>query len=492
MLLLERVRQFVRRHGLAGRDTHVVVALSGGSDSVALTHILRDLQTEGELRVVGLAHFNHQLRHAADEDERFCRRLAESLGWPICVEREDVAARARLERRSVESAARTARHAFFERARAHFAAHAVALGHTRDDQAETFLLRLTRGAGLRGLAAMHPRNGVLIRPLLSCRRDELRAYLAEAGITYVEDESNADVSIPRNRVRAELIPFLEDRFNPRIVDVLADEADLVREILQWIQSEADKLLARSLKPQVSGPPSSGVSPDTSDFRLETSYLEIDALMAAPPALRQFALWQAMSAVAGGRPVSFEHVQSALHLLESAEGGAADLPGHRLERKGALLVLTGRPPGVSGRQVRQDGTNFFDYELSIPGEVVVPAIGSVVSAETLPAGVSDPRVLSGDPTVAVVRADLCGGRWRVRNRHPGDRFRPLGLDGRKKLQDFFVDQKVPRQERDRVPLVVNEAGRIVWVAGYGIDEMFRVTDPAQAVVILRLKLLGGPA
>jgi tRNA(Ile)-lysidine synthase len=491
MQLLERVRQFLRRHGLAGRDTHVVVALSGGSDSVALTHILRDLQTEGELRVVGLAHFNHQLRHAADEDERFCRRLAESLGWPICVEREDVAARARLERRSVESAGRTARHAFFERARAHFAAHAVALGHTRDDQAETFLLRLTRGAGLRGLAAMHPRNGVLIRPLLSCRRDELRAYLAEAGITYVEDESNADVSIPRNRVRAELIPFLEDRFNPRIVDVLADEADLVREILQWIQSEADKLLARSLKPQVSSPPSSDVSPVGSDFRLETSYLEIDSLMTAPPALRQFALWQAMGAVAGGRPVSFEHVQSALRLLESAEGGAADLPGHRLERKGALLVLTGRPPGASGRRVRQDGKNFFDHELSIPGEVVVPSIGSVVSAETLPAGVSDPRVLSGDPTVAVVRADLCSGRWRVRNRHPGDRFRPLGLDGRKKLQDFFVDHKVPRQERDRVPLVVNEAGRIVWVAGYGIDEMFRVTDPAQAVVILRLKLLGGP-
>jgi len=490
MQLLDRVRQFIRRHDLAAGDTRVVGALSGGSDSVALTHILRDLQAEGDLRVVGLAHFNHQLRHAADEDERFCRRLAESLGWPICVEREDIAARAALERRSVESAARTARHAFFERARAHFAANVVALGHTRDDQAETFLLRLTRGAGPRGLAAMHPRNGVLIRPLLSCRRDELRSYLAEAGIIHVEDESNADVSIPRNRVRAELIPFLEDRFNPRIVDILAAEADLVREILQWIQTEADKLLARSLKPQVPSRPGTGIVADTSDFRLETSYLEVDALMAAPPALRQFALWQAMSAAAGGRPVSFEHVQSALRLLESA-GGTADFPGHRLERKGIWLVLTGRSPGISGRQVQQHGTNFFDFELSIPGEVVVPSIGSVVSAETLPTGVSDPRALSRDPTVAVVRADLCSGRWRVRNRHPGDRFRPVGLDGRKKLQDFFVDQKVPRQERDRVPLVVNEAGRIVWVAGYGIDEMFRVTDTAQAVVILRLKLLGGP-
>jgi tRNA(Ile)-lysidine synthase len=488
--LLDRVRQFVRRHQLAGRDTDVVVALSGGSDSVALTHILRDLQTERELRVVGLAHFNHQLRDAADEDEQFCRRLAESLGWPICVEREDVAARARLERRSLESAARAARHAFFERARTHFAAHAVALGHTRDDQAETFLLRLVRGAGLRGLAGMHPRNGLLIRPLLSCRRDELRAYLVQAGTSYVDDESNADVSIPRNRVRAELIPFLEDRFNPRIVDVLADEADLVRDILQWIQAEADKLLARSHRPREAGRPSSGPGSDASDFRLETSYLTIDTLMAAPPALRQFALWQAMNTAAVGRPVSFEHVQSALRLLESP-GGTVDFPGHRLERQGGLLVLTGRPPGVSGR-VRQHGTNFFEHELSIPGEVVVPSIGSVVSAESSPAGASDTRALSADPTVAVVRADLCSGHWRVRNRHPGDRFRPLGMGGQKKLQDFFVDHKVPRQQRDRVPLVVNEAGRIVWVAGYGIDEMFRVTDPAQAVVILRLKLLGGPA
>jgi tRNA(Ile)-lysidine synthase len=338
---------------------------------------------------------------------------------------------------------------------------------------------------------MYPRNGVLIRPLLSCRRDELRAYLAEAGITYVDDESNADVSIPRNRVRAELIPFLENRFNPRIVDVLADEADLVREILQFVQTEADKLLARSLRPPVAGRPSTGISADPSDLRPETSYLDVDTLLAGAPALRQFALWQAMSAAAGGRPISFEHVQSAFRLLESAEGGAADLPGQRLERKGDLLVLTGRPPGQS-RRVRQDGTNFFDHELSIPGEVVVPSIGSVVSAETFPAGVADPRAWSGDPTVAVVRADLCSGRWRVRNRNPGDRFRPIGLGGRKKLQDFFVDHKVPRRERDRVPLVVNEAGRIVWVAGYGIDEMFRVTDPAQAVVILRLKLLGGPA
>src|ERR1700730_18632980 len=240
--LLDRVRQFIRRHALAGRDTRVVVALSGGSDSVALAHIIRHLDAAGELRAVGVAHFNHQLRDSAYRDERFCADLAASFGWPLCVECEDVAARARREHRSLEHAARTARHAFFERARARVDAGVIALGHTRDDQAETFLLRLLRGAGPRGLASMHPRHGAIVRPLLACRRAELRAYLDARNLAFVEDESNRDTSIPRNRVRAELLPMLETRFNPAIVDVLADEAEMARDMWLWMDGLADELL----------------------------------------------------------------------------------------------------------------------------------------------------------------------------------------------------------------------------------------------------------
>src|SRR5207237_6429780 len=142
--------------------------------------------------------------------------LANDLGFPIVVDTEDVAARARRERRSLEDAARAARYEFFDRARERLNAQVVALGHTRDDQAETFLLRLVRGAGPRGLAAMHPRHGFIVRPLIDCRRGELRAYLNEQHVSYVDDETNTDVAIPRNRVRAELIPLLESRFNPGI------------------------------------------------------------------------------------------------------------------------------------------------------------------------------------------------------------------------------------------------------------------------------------
>src|SRR4051812_34304969 len=238
MLVIERVRQFVGRYNLIRPGARVLAAVSGGSDSVALVHILRALAEARELILVGVAHFNHQLRHAADDDERFVADLALSLGLPFLADREDVSARARREHRSIEDAARAARHAFFERARAASAADVVALGHTRDDQAETVLLRLTRGAGPRGLGGMHPKNGAIVRPLLDSRRHDLRSWLADHSLSFVEDESNLDVSIPRNRVRAELMPLLERRFNPAIVDALADHADLSRETWTWMSGAA--------------------------------------------------------------------------------------------------------------------------------------------------------------------------------------------------------------------------------------------------------------
>src|SRR6185436_9037099 len=171
----------------------------------ALTHLCNELDRRGECRLVGLAHFNHQLREHAERDETFCVSLAESLGRPVIVDRANVREIAGQERRSIEDAARTARHAALERARLQLGADVVALGHTRDDQAETFLLRLLRGAGPRGLGSMRPRRGHIIRPLLDCRRANLKMYLRERELPYVEDETNDDVSIPRNRVRAELL-----------------------------------------------------------------------------------------------------------------------------------------------------------------------------------------------------------------------------------------------------------------------------------------------
>ncbi|MCU1381619.1 MAG: tRNA(Ile)-lysidine synthase [Acidobacteria bacterium] len=471
MDLLPRVREYIRRHDLIGPDTRVLAAVSGGSDSIALVHLLRALADAGELRLTGIAHFNHQLRPAADDDERFAAAIAASLDLPFHADREDVAACAARDRRSLEDAAHTARHAFFARARRAAGADAVALGHTRDDQAETVLLRLTRGAGPRGWSGMHPRNGDIVRPLLACRRGDLRAWLAERALPFLEDASNQDVSIPRNRIRAELLPLLDARFNPSIVDVLADQADLARDTSAWIDAmaaELDAAIVRRARTADAAP-----------------VCEIDAagLRAAPLPLQRALLWRLMREVAGVRPIAFHHVEAARRLSEEVGGSRVDLPGQRVERIAGTVVLTGRAAGAQGREPADEARAVFRFPLSIPGEVVLTAAGWIVSAD-----VSTSAVLSSGPGLdtAQVRRDLCRGALAVRNRRPGDRFRPVGLDGQKKLQDYFVDRKVPRNRRDSVPLVVDETDRIVWVAGFGIDEAFRVTDPAQAVIILKLR------
>ena len=483
--VFDRVRQFVRQHDLIAPDTRVLAAVSGGSDSVALVHILRDLAAAGELRLIGLAHFNHQLRPSAGDDEQFAAGVAASLGLPFAVDREDVAARASRDRRSVEVAARTARHEFFDRACVTAGADVVALGHTRDDQAETVLLRLARGAGPRGLAGMHPRNGRIVRPLLGCRRQDLRAWLDERQLRFVEDETNQDVSIPRNRVRAELMPLLETRFNPGIVDVLADQAEVAREAWAWMDAMAAELDARIVRRA------------TTAGDAMVREIDVAGLRAAPLALQRAVLWRVMSEVAGRRPIAFGHVDAALRLTDERGETRIDVPGQRLERIGRSLVLTGRVAGAEGRRAPEDPSNLFRFPLSIPGEVALPDAGWVVSAEAMAGGADAGRAgatvgNSVGKDVALVRLDVCRGSLAVRNRRPGDRFQPIGLDGQKKLQDYFVDRKVARAQRDMVPLVVDETDRIVWVAGFGIDEAFRVTDPAQAVIILTLKALGGSA
>jgi tRNA(Ile)-lysidine synthase len=488
MELLDQVRKTIARHALASAGTRVIVALSGGPDSVALAHVLRSLAEAGELELVGLAHLNHQLRDAAAEDARFCQDLARDLDLPLALEQADVGAHARRERRSVEDAAHELRYEFLSRARAHFRADCVALGHTRDDQAETFLLRLMRGAGPRGLGGMYPRNGYIVRPLLGCRRADLGKWLSDRTLPFVQDETNGDVGIPRNRVRAELVPLLETRFNPGIVDVLADEADLAREAWLWMDAMAGDLAARLVRPIVS---------QGSELMYE---MDVTELVALPLALRRAVLWRTMTSVAGLRPISFGHVDAAIRLTDQMGDGRIDVPGQRVDRIGPRLVLTGRSGDAGGRPIAKE-TNLFRYPLSIPGEVALPEAGYLISAEALAADAPSEHVsamMRNDgpgvvgSQVAIVRGDLCVGSLAVRNRRPGDRFRPIGLDGRKKLQDFFVDRKVARATRDAVPIVVDEMDRIVWVAGYGIDEAFRVTDPAQAVLILKLKALGGSA
>ncbi|HUU34589.1 MAG TPA: tRNA lysidine(34) synthetase TilS, partial [Vicinamibacterales bacterium] len=226
MNIAARVRRYVDRHQLWLGGGRVVAAVSGGSDSVSLLWILKDLHDAGAVSLAGVAHLNHQLRTDAAKDEAFCRALAERAGTPFVAARSDIAALAREWRCSVEVAARRARYSFLEQARRAYRAEHIAVAHTRDDQAETVVMRLLRGTGTRGLRGALPARGHVVRPLLDCSRAELRSFLAARGEAWVEDETNADLGHPRNRVRHELLPLLARSYRPSVTRILARTADV--------------------------------------------------------------------------------------------------------------------------------------------------------------------------------------------------------------------------------------------------------------------------
>ena len=483
--LATRTLETLRRHALLRDGRRVLVALSGGADSVALLFLLRELEEAGVLTVVAIAHLNHQLRGAdSDADEAFCIALAARLGLEAIAERADVAAVARKEKRSIEDAARAVRYEFLGRAAEAVGADVIAVAHTLDDQAETFLLRLLRGAGTRGLAAIRPRAGRVIRPLIELEREDLRTYLRGRDELFREDASNTDVSFARNRVRHELMPLLQSRFSPRVTHVLAREAELARQDEEFLAAEAIKLASRIVLTDVAG-----------------VRLDADGLRCAPRALSSRVVHAVLQRLAGTKSIHFEHVQRLLALAEpsSTAGRALSLPGQNAVRVGSEIRL--RPEGAQSRRSRaggaaeaDEGGNSFAFSLSIPGEVVLDGPRLAVGAERLPGPPGSegrPRKWAARGREVGVAASAIHLPLAVRSRRPGDRFRPLGAPGTRKLQDFLVDRKVARNERDTVPLVVDGRDRIVWVVGQTVAEDFRVTDPSQGVILLKVRHLGGP-
>ena len=458
--LVADVQHFATRHQLWRPDTRVVAAVSGGSDSVALLVLLNELHARAALQLIALAHLNHGIRGAdADADEAFCRMLAATRGIPFVSARVDVPALARRDRTSVEVAARRARQRFFEEVRQRQQADRIATAHTADDQAETVLLHLVRGSGARGVGAMPPRRRALVRPLLECSREELRRFLNDAGQDWREDATNRDVSHPRNRVRHELLPYIARHFNPRIAGALARFANLARaddEVLERDATAATIAIVR---------------------RGDELALDATRLRDVPEAIARRVVRDALRA-ATGRDATLADIER-VGAVARGETGAAEVAGLRVEHSGQFVVLVNK----GGRKRQQ--TAQFRFDLPIPGSVewtpggwAVEAVGPITrSGDQSPVGPSN--------EVAIDAAGV-GPAVVVRRRQPGDWIRPLGLGGRKKLQDVLVDRKVPLECRDLVPVVTDVHGRVIWVAGHALAEEFRVTSDTNAVVILKLR------
>jgi tRNA(Ile)-lysidine synthase len=313
--LVAAVDRALRAAGMPPPSSTLVVGLSGGADSVALLDALASLRRRRRFRVVA-AHLDHRLRPGSAEDAAFCAELCRALDVPLRVGGADVRARAASEKGGLEQAARRERYAFLRRVRDEESAFAVAVAHTRDDQAETLLLRLLRGAGATGLAGMRPRSGDVVRPLLGVSRDEVLAHLRERGLEWREDPSNADTAHRRNRVRHELVPYLEERFNPGIRASLARTAAVLADEEAHLRGEADGLLAVAAREDEG-----------------SLVLRRQGLADAPTAVARAAIRQALARAGGLARVGAVHVDGILRLAraKAPSGRRLPLPGGREAR-----------------------------------------------------------------------------------------------------------------------------------------------------------------
>ena len=470
--LAARVFESVSREALIPDGARVAVAVSGGGDSVALWGLLGELAADGRFAIVGMAHLNHQLRgETSDADARFCEGLAARSGSPCIVESIDVAGLALARQMSIEHAGHWARHRFFDRAADRLGATHVALGHTLDDQAETYLLRLLRGAGAAGLSAMRPTRGRIVRPLLAVRRLELREYLAARHVSFREDASNQDERVSRNRVRHDLLPYL-GRYAPRVVEALAREAEIARADDEWLDRATNESAATLVKATETG-------------------IEVDAdgLSALHPALARRVVRRVLADLSD-RGSGFDHIER-LRALAAGSLTRVDLPGCHAERRGRVIHVVPRV----GRELAPEVGEPFDYQLDVPGEVAVPEAGVALGAQwgqmALPGTGQAERSEVGEARCGpAVSVHVESRPLRVRNWRPGDWFRPAGLQGhRKKLQDLFVDRKVERSLRHRVPVVLDARDRVIWVVGLGVSEDFRGTEPPTSMIILTVRPLG---
>ncbi|HET7874810.1 MAG TPA: tRNA lysidine(34) synthetase TilS [Methylomirabilota bacterium] len=450
-----RVLDFIRRHGLCRGGETVLVAVSGGADSVALLDVLSELAPSLQL-ALHVAHVDHGLRAAAAEDARFVEGLCASLGVPFHLARVEVRREPPWD--GLEAEARRARYRALDALARTLHASRIATGHTADDQAETVLMRLCQGSGPRGLAGIAPERGLLIRPLLQVRREEIEAHLRARGLAWVEDTSNRDTRLLRNRIRHEVLPFLAERWGGDVVLRLCRSAALTRAWVIDLERRAGRELDRLGR---HGP--------------EGFVLPVEALRALPGELAAETVRRALAALGETRPLRGAAERGLRRLV------AAETPRRAL-RLGPVVVER------SGRWLRVGPAALPPLEArtwEVPGQLDLPEIGMRLEARCFERApdYAPPR----EPGSVAFDADRVPAALAVRGRRPGDRFVPFGGSPERRLKSLLIDAAVPRWERPRVPLL-EAGGEILWVAGLRRGRAAPVDSGTRRILQVTLRAL----
>ncbi|GAC1424727.1 MAG: tRNA lysidine(34) synthetase TilS [Ktedonobacteraceae bacterium] len=483
----ERVIAYIEQYALLPARGTVVVAVSGGADSLCLSHLFFRLCGQGkrypEIRV-HIAHLNHQLRGNESEQEAMqIARLAELWHLPYTIGISDVPALAQQERRSLEDAARVARYRFLREVAQ---GQPIAIAHHQDDQVETLLLHWIRGGGTASMVGLQPHQQDIIRPLLSVTHAETLAYCEKHGLTPIEDASNNDTRFYRNRIRHDLLPLLET-MNASFRATLLRNAEVIRVDVEWIETQVEQVWSRVIL----------VERDT------TFVLSIPHIRALSLSIQRHLLRRVTSILSAGQsPLEVRHyllIEQLMQREDNIHDVALNLPDALIvKRNNDRLVFQRLDTEETPATFMQQGME-KDILLFVPSSVRLYGTPWRVVAELLPEETLYKvcqalachdwqrvwRLLDATAYTVYLDAEFVGQNLHIRTRRPGDMLQPLGMTHEKKVQDILIDKHIPRDQRDTLPLIFNTEGCPLWLGGVCVDNRARITEHTQHIICLKL-------
>lgn len=459
MEIIKKVRETINKYHMLAQGDHVLVGLSGGPDSVCLLTILHKLKPEFGIHI-SAAYIDHGLR--PDEipyEIELCRDICSSMDIPFTTRPIDVKSYMKEKKMNKQEAARELRYNALYEIAVEKTANKIALGHNADDQAETIIMRLFRGTGPSGLSGMPPVRKHIIRPLIEIERHEIEDFLETEGIGFVIDSSNLKKEYLRNKIRHLIIPEAR-KINMDVVKTLSRTADIFRDEERYFEILVTKTLMKLITRKA-------------DNVIE---LFLSPLEAMDTVILRRVLRRAIDETKGLHGIGFIHIEEIMSLIKSGKSGdRIYLPNDIRVIKGySTIIITSEKPAKLG-----------DYVINSPCETIVKESSMVIRSTIM--SVDEVKDYGDAQKIAVIDADKVHFPMTIRGRLQGDFFYPLGFGKKKKLQDYFVDEKIPRDERDVVPLLICD-NNIVWVIGYRLDERYRVDKDTKRVLKFEIKPL----
>jgi len=455
--MLNHVEKTILKYNLLQKNDRILVAVSGGADSLALLHCLYALKSKYDLILI-VAHLNHMFRGTeADRDAEYVKNIADKLGLQSVIEKANVPEILEQGNFSPQEGARVVRYDFLVKTAQTFSCNKIALGHHKDDQAETVLLNLLKGAGLDGLKGIAPKRDLFIRPLIEVKKDTLEQYCKENNLVFCNDESNYKDIYLRNKIRNRLMPIIIEEFNQNIIDTLANTAEILREENLYLEAMAEKSEKQCRL---------FLNPDGKKGEWSTQFF-----VELPIAIQRRIIRQIYALLKGSsHNLPFFHVEAVRNLiLQNISGNIAELPGQ------LVVVYSYDKLKMMPKEEYYLQKNIeYSYEMPIPGTVHIKEINATIESAILtPSEAMEIMKLKND-NEAIVALDP-DDMLIIRNREPGDKMMPVGMSGTKKLKDLFIDEKVEKMERNKMPIILSKkTGKIIWVAGLRISEEFKNT------------------